>query len=90
MTASTRYALAADVILQIAGDEALLVNLNDEDLFALNATGAEIVQGVADGQDADTVIDELARAYQADRSAVAADVTALIAELLARGLLLAR
>ncbi len=90
MANSQRYALPDDVILQLSGDEALLMKLNDEDMFALNATGADIIQGVAQGQDLEALIDELASTYQAHRSAVESDVNMLIADLLERGLLLRR
>ena len=88
--ASQRYALADDVMLQADGDEALLVKLNDEDMFALNATGAAIVQRLADGTPVDDVVDALASTYAADRTAVERDVTVLIADLLNRRLLVAR
>jgi Coenzyme PQQ synthesis protein D (PqqD) len=90
MTGSTRYQLPDDVVLQGAQDEALLVKLNAEDLFALNETGAAIVQRLADGQDVDALIDDLARIYESDRADVARDVHALVADLLQHALLVAR
>src|SRR4051812_4918747 len=41
-----RYELASDVVLQEAGAEALLVKLGDENMFALNATGTEMVRAI--------------------------------------------
>ena len=82
-----RYALSSDAVLQVTGDEGLLVNLSAEDLFALNDTGVAIVRRVADGIDVDTVIAELVQLYRADARAVTDDVRALVRELVGRGLL---
>jgi pyrroloquinoline quinone biosynthesis protein D len=82
-----RYALSSDAVLQVTGDEGLILSLTAEDMFALNDTGVAIVRRVADGLAVDAVIDELVDAYQADRGAVADDVRALIGELVGRGLL---
>jgi hypothetical protein len=82
-----RYALSSDAVLQVTGDEGLIVNLSAEDLFALNDTGVAIVRRVADGIDVDTVIEELVQLYRADPRAVTDDVRALVRELVGRGLL---
>lgn len=82
-----RYALSSDAVLQVTGDEGLIVNLSAEDLFALNDTGVAIVRRVADGIDVDTVIAELVQLYRADARAVTDDVRALLRELVDRGLL---
>ena len=91
MTAwTTRYQLPDDVVLQRADGEALLVKLNAEDLFALNDTGAAIVRCLVDGQDVESLVDDLVRTYAADRTDVAHDVNALVEELVARALLIVR
>lgn len=82
-----RYALASDAVLQVTGDEGLIVNLSAEDLFALNDTGVAIVRRIADGIDLDAVIAELVQLYRADARAVTDDVRALVRELVGRGLL---
>lgn len=89
-TDSTRYQLPDDVLLQSAQGEVLLVKLNAEDLFALNETGAAIVQRLVEGQDLTSLVDDLVRTYAADRADVARDVDALVQELLARALLVVR
>lgn len=90
MAGSTRYQLPDDVVLQGAEGEALLVQLNAENMFALNETGAAIVQRLADGQDVEALIDDLAGTYEADRADVARDVHGLVADLLQRALLVVR
>lgn len=89
MTATTRYELPPDAVLQITDGEAILMKLNDEDMFALNQTGAAIVQRIADGQTVDAVVDALTETYAVDRADVERDVNALIQDLVQRGLLLA-
>jgi hypothetical protein len=84
---SVCFRLADDVFLQNAGDEALLVKLNDENVFGLNATGLHIVRKVTAGQPLERAIDELAAAYAGDRDHIANDVRELIALLVERGLL---
>ena len=81
------FRLADDVFVQEAGDEALLVKLNDENVFGLNATGLHIVRQVTGGQPLEDAIDQLASAYDANREQLAADVRALIALLVERGLI---
>jgi hypothetical protein len=87
MRSTGRFRLADDVVVQPAAGEALLVKLNDEDMFGLNATGAEIVARVVSGVSLDTAIDQLAAEYEGDRAAIAADVHDLVSTLVARGLL---
>jgi hypothetical protein len=82
-----RFALAPDVVLQAANGEALLVTLATEDMFALNATGAEIVHRLTTGLPLGAIIDELTRAYDAPANAVASDVAALVTTLESRGLI---
>jgi coenzyme PQQ synthesis protein D (PqqD) len=85
---SMRYELAADVVVQVADAEALLVKLNDENMFALNATGTEIVRAIAGGTPVDALVAQLADTYAAVPADVERDVKALVAELVQRGLLM--
>ena len=87
MTTTDRYELSADAVLQQGDGEALIVTLNAEDMFALNDTGALIVQRLADGQPVLAVIEELADAYNVGTEEVARDVHRLVTELVGRGLL---
>lgn len=90
MTGANRYELPPDAVLQVADGEAILAKLNEEDMYALNQTGAEIVQRLADGFTIEAVVDDLAEAYGAARTDVARDVLALVGELVERGLLIGR
>jgi hypothetical protein len=81
------FALPPDVVLQLIGGDGLLLNLQREDVFALNATAARILQLVIDGMDLDRVIDTLSTEFDADRDEVAFSAEQLVDELLSRGLL---
>ena len=87
MTATNRYELSPDTVLQLGDGEALVVKLNAEDMFALNDTGAEIVQRIAEGRSVPAVIEELAGVYNVATEEVARDVQRLVTELVGRGLL---
>ncbi len=87
MTATDRYELSPDAVLQLGDGEALIVKLNAEDMFALNDTGAQIVQRIVGGRPVLAVIEELAGEYNAGTEDVARDVQRLVAELVGRGLL---
>lgn len=89
MPADTRrFQLPSDVVLQTADGEALLVKLTAEDMFALNQTGAEIVERLSQGATIEALVHALVETYDAPADAVTADVLALVGELQARGLLI--
>ena len=82
------YRLAPDAVLQIAGDEALLLKLSEENMYALNASGAAVVEQIAAGHPVDSVIRTLITMFDGDPAELAHDVHALLEELAGRGLLL--
>ena len=87
MSATDRYELSSDAVLQLGDGEALIVKLNAEDMYALNDTGAQIVQRISDGRPVLALIEDLAVEYNVGTEDVARDVHRLIAELVGRGLL---
>lgn len=86
MSTHHHYELAPDVVMQAAEGEALLVKLSAEDIFALNQTGAEIVGRLSAGESLETLVTDLVQTYDAPADDVARDVEALVAALVARGL----
>ena len=83
-----RLVFASDVIVQAIDGEALLLKLHDEDVFALNATAARIAQLISEGHRLDTLIDMLAAEYDVGRDEVKREVSALVATLLTKRLVL--
>ena len=88
MTLPRRYSLALDAVLQVAGDEALVLKLSDETMFSLNATGARIARLIVDGQHVEAVVDALTTEFRLNRSDVERDVEDLLHALVTRGLLI--
>ena len=89
MTEGRRYALAPDAVLELSGDEAIILKLNDETMFSLNATGARIAELIVGGLAIDAVVAALADEYKASKSDVQSDVTNLLDSLLSGGLIVA-
>ena len=89
MTDARRYALAPDAVLKVTGDEALILKLNDETMFSLNATGARITELIVEGLAIDAIVAALADEYKASRSDVESDVTNLLESLVSGGLVVA-
>jgi hypothetical protein len=81
-----RVVLGKDVVVQVIGGDALVLNLRDETVFSLNPTGARIAELIAQGLGIDTVIDTLCGEYGAGREEVAHDVDDLVTILLSKGL----
>lgn len=83
-----RVALAPDVVLQVIGEEALLVKLDRETVFSLNATGAAVVRRLATPQDLSGLVEAVAREYGVAPSDIDDDVMRLLESLAAAGLVL--
>jgi hypothetical protein len=87
MPEELRYVLAPDVVFKPTGDEALLLKLNDETMFALNASGARIVQLLLQDLDLKAVVETLAEEFHASASEIEADATRLLGALTSGGLM---
>jgi len=81
-----RVTLGQDVVVQVIGGDALVLNLRDETVFSLNRTGARIAELISTSMSLDGVIDALCREYGAARQEVARDVYDLVDALLSKGL----
>ena len=87
MSLDRRYTLAPHVVFTPTGDEALLLKLDDETMFALNATGARTVQLALDGLDERTLLRTLATEYATSAAEIEAETVDLLNTLLAGGLI---
>jgi Coenzyme PQQ synthesis protein D (PqqD) len=87
MTMLHKVSFAPDVVLQVIDGDALLLKLQDEEVFSLNATGARIAELVAEGLFLDAIVARLAHEYEASPSDVRKDVDDLVRTLRAKGLL---
>jgi len=69
------------------GEETVLLDLGSERYFALDEVGAEIWSGLERGLGAEAILAELVAAFDGEEERVSADLEALLAELLAEGLI---
>jgi hypothetical protein len=69
------------------GEETVLLDLGSERYFALGEVGAEIWSGLERGLGAEAILAELVAAFDGEEERVRADLEALLAELLAEGLI---
>ena len=83
---SRRVAFARDVVIQVIGGDALVLNLRDETVFSLNPTGARIAELISTESSVDAVVGALCLEYGAEREEVARDVDELVTALESRGL----
>jgi len=81
------YQAAPNVVARLVGDETVIVNLETEQYYSLNCTGALVWSHLLEGDEADRVSAQLADEYDISRERAAADVQELTAALLANGLL---
>lgn len=77
---------APNVIFQSIDGEGLLLGLDDEVVFALNASGARIAQLVAESRTVSAIVEIISAEYGGPRDEIAADVLQLLDTLEARGL----
>lgn len=73
--------LAPDVIFRALGDGAVLVDLDGNRIFELNATGAQVWSRLADGQDLPAIVDALVAEFEVASDVAAHEVSTLVAEL---------
>ena len=81
-----RASLAADVVVKVVGDGAVLVSMKTGRCWELNRTGLEIWRLFEQGLAAQEVCDRLAADYHVARETLAADVVTLVQALAAEGL----
>ena len=85
--ADARFELAPGVMLQEAPDGAILLNLEKESMYSLNATGARALSLVVEGLAFESIVDRLAAEYHASASEVGQAIADLFNALVATGLL---
>jgi len=84
--ASTVLRVADGVLTRMAGSEMVLLDLDSEEFFGLDGVGARVFELLEEPQRFDDVLGTLLREYDVDRETLTADVNALVADLVARKL----
>jgi len=70
-----------DVISRRVGDESVLVHLQSNDMYSLNATGSRAWELLSEGHDPETIETTLADEYGIDRAEAHRELETLIDEL---------
>lgn len=79
--------ISEDVLFQEVSGETVLLDLNSEQYFGLDAVGTRVWQLIGAGASADAVVDTLLQEYEVSRSTLASDVTELLDRLAEAGLI---
>jgi hypothetical protein len=89
MTKFTAVRLSPDVVFRELDGEAVLLDFNTGRYFGLNAVGTRVWTLIAGGTSVRDAVRALAAEFDAPADEIARDVDALVADLVARGLLVA-
>jgi hypothetical protein len=84
------FSFVPDVVVQVINGEALILKLQEEEVFSLNETGARVAQLIAEGRSLDAVIDTLTAEYETSRQDIEREVTDLVQTLVSKGLVVRR
>ncbi len=77
------------VVWQEIAGEAVLLDLDSERYFGLNAVGTAVWRGLSEGRPLADIVEDLTPRYAVDAERLASDIAALVAHLQAEGLLAA-
>jgi hypothetical protein len=79
--------ISPEVLFQEVSGETVLLDLDSEQYFGLDAVGTRVWQLIGEGASADAVVDTLLGEYEVERETLAADVDELLARLAEAGLI---
>jgi hypothetical protein len=79
--------ISGDVLFQEVGGETVLLDLQSEQYFGLDAVGTRVWQLLGEGVGADAVVDTLLDEYDVQRETLATDVSDLLDQLAEAGLI---
>lgn len=86
MTEATRYSASKDHVYCELEGEAVILSLRDGIYYGLNAVGLRIWELIQTPQSMDEILDTLTAEYEVERAQCQGDVTGLLDELIAKGL----
>lgn len=79
--------ISPDVLFQEVGGETVLLDLESEHYFGLDAVGTRIWGLLGEGASVGAVVDTLLQEYEVERATLEADVAELISRLAEAGLI---
>jgi hypothetical protein len=87
MELTARVRLAEDVLIQKVGDDAILLNLNTENYFALDEVGTRIIDTLQESDSVAQAVGKLVGIYEVDEGKLTKDAVRLVEECEQHGLL---
>jgi len=87
MEPTVRVRLAKDVLMQKVGDDAILLNLNTENYFALDEVGTRIINTLQESDSVKQAVGKLVGIYEVEESKLTSDAIRLVEECEQNGLL---
>ena len=84
---NSRAVVPDTVLVRILGDESVLLNLDSESYFGLDAVGTRMWSAVAEARSLTAALDRLAEEYDAEPEQLRGDLAKLVGELADAGLL---
>jgi Coenzyme PQQ synthesis protein D (PqqD) len=87
MELTARVRLAKDVLMQKVGDDAILLNLNTENYFALDQVGTRIIATLQESDSVIQAVRKLVGIYEVDEIKLTRDAIRLVEECEQYGLL---
>ena len=84
---SQRIAISPDVLFQEVGGETVLLDLESEHYFGLDAVGTRIWGLLGEGVSVAAMVDTLLQEYEVERATLEADVAELLSRLAEAGLI---
>ena len=84
---SSRFSIPENVLAQELNGEVVLLNMNNETYYSLNAVGSQMWQLLTKGGDIETARQQLSQVYAVDETTSLQDIATFFEELLQEGLL---
>jgi Coenzyme PQQ synthesis protein D (PqqD) len=82
-----RFSVPTHVLSRSVGEDTVLLDLHQDEYFSLSQVGSRVWALITAGAAFEAIVEQIAGSYEVERAVVEADVRALIADLLATGLL---
>ncbi len=83
---NTRITASGNVLLQKLGDEAVLLNLDDEHYYGLNEVGARFWDLLEQYDNLSDIVEAILAEYDVDEATVHNNIRALLIDLIEKGL----
>src|ERR1700745_1640166 len=87
MEVTAQVRLAKDVLMQKVGDDAILLNLNTENYFALDEVGTCIINTLQESDSVPQAVRKLVEIYDVEEGKLTSDAIRLVEECEQHGLL---